>query len=70
MNGTEKQPVKNIHFEGIAFRNSAWQIPEMGYCGVQACHFDPRPTVAGWSVVPAAVNANWAENCSFTSCTF
>ena len=70
MKGTENKPVKNIRFEGITFRNSAWQIPEMGYCGVQACHFDPRPPITGWSVVPAAIKADWAENCSFTNCTF
>jgi len=70
MKGTENQPVKSIRFEGITFRNSAWQIPKMGYCGVQACHFDPRPPITGWSVVPAAVKADWAENCSFTNCTF
>jgi hypothetical protein len=70
MNGTENQPVENIHFEGITFRNSAWEIPELGYCGVQACHFDPRPPVLGWSVVPAAIKADWAQNCSFSGCTF
>jgi len=70
MNGTENKPVENIHFEGISFRNSAWEIPELGYCGVQACHFDPRPPITGWSVVPAAIKAEWAEDCSFSGCTF
>ena len=70
LKGTEGESVKGVHFEGITFRNSAWQIPQMGYCGVQACHFDPRPPVNGWSVVPAAVKAEWAENCSFSGCTF
>ncbi len=68
--GNENQHVKNIHFEGIAFRNCAWNIPEMGYCGVQACYFDPRPKNSRWSFVPAAVNAVWAENCTFLNCAF
>ncbi len=38
--------------------------------GIQACHFDPRPASDGWSVVPAAVYVKWAENCTFTRCTF
>ncbi len=68
--GTENSQLKNIHFDGIAFENSAWNIPENGYCGVQACYFDPRPDTAGWSVVPAAVYAEWAENTTFKNCTF
>ncbi|MBK6285099.1 MAG: right-handed parallel beta-helix repeat-containing protein [Draconibacterium sp.] len=70
LSGTENNPLKNIHFEGITFENSAWNIPEKGYCGVQACHFDPRPDTEGWSVVPAAVYAEWTENLSFRNCAF
>ncbi len=70
LKGTEYIPIKNIHFEGIAFENCAWNIPENGYCGVQACHFDPRPNKSGWTVVPAAVYAEWAENTTFNKCSF
>jgi hypothetical protein len=45
------------------------RFPNEGYCGVQACHFDPRPETGGWAVVPAAVSAEWAEDCSFQDCT-
>ncbi len=68
--GSEDQPVRNIHFEGITFQFSRWEIPDQGYCGVQACHFDPRPAKGGWSVVPAAVSSVWAEDISFVRCTF
>jgi len=68
--GTESQPVKNIHFEGITFQFSKWEIPEKGYCGVQACHFDPRPSTQGWAVVPPAISSVWAENVSFSGCRF
>ncbi len=70
LQGKEDAPLKNIHFEGITFRHSKWVIPEMGYCGVQACHFDPRPANSGWNVVPAAIKAEWAENCTFNHCKF
>jgi hypothetical protein len=70
LEGEENKPVKNIHFEGIQFLHSSWNIPEQGYCGVQACHYDPRPLKEGWHVVPAAVTAVWAENCTFTNCSF
>jgi hypothetical protein len=68
--GNESQSVKNIHFEGITFQYSKWEIPELGYCGVQACHFDPRPSSGGWAVVPAAVYSEWGENILFTNCAF
>ena len=68
--GSEIRPIKNIHFEGITFQFSKWEIPDGGYCGVQACHFDPRPVKGGWSVVPAAVSSVWAEDISFVGCTF
>jgi len=70
MMGDDINPVKNIHFEGIAFRHSYWPIPQMGYCGVQACHYDPRPKRNGWTVVPAAVRVEWGKDCSFKDCSF
>ena len=69
INGEEKHPIKNIHFEGISFKHCAWKIPDAGYCGVQACFFDARPK-SGWSEVPAAIKVEWAENCAFENCTF
>lgn len=68
--GEENQWVKNIHFEGITFKFSKWEIPEKGYCGIQACHHDPRPENGAWAVVPAAISAVWAENISFADCSF
>ncbi|GAA0878290.1 hypothetical protein GCM10009119_12580 [Algoriphagus jejuensis] len=68
--GEENYPVKNIHFEGITFQYSKWEIPEKGYSGIQACHFDPRPSNEGWAVVPAAIISIWSENITFTDCNF
>jgi hypothetical protein len=68
--GSEHHKARNISFEGISFSHCSWMIPETGYAGIQACHFDPRPSAEGWSVVPAAVYLKWAENCTFTNCTF
>ncbi|HRX10086.1 MAG TPA: right-handed parallel beta-helix repeat-containing protein [Draconibacterium sp.] len=70
LKGQENNLLKNIHFEGIAFENCVWNIPGKGYCGVQACHFDPRPENEGWSVVPVAVYAEWTENATFNNCNF
>ncbi len=70
LKGSEDRRIANIHFQGITFEHSAWEIPGKGYCGVQACHFDPRPDKGSWAVVPAAVHAEWADNCSFEGCSF
>ncbi len=70
LEGSEDKRVKNIHFEGIVFKHSAWQIPSLGYCGIQACHHDPRPDRDGWAVIPAAIKGEWMQGCSFTNCTF
>ncbi len=69
--GTKEQRVKNIHFEGLSFRFCSWLLPGKGYAGIQACHFDTRPLSGDiWKVVPPAVELAWAENCSFTNCSF
>ncbi len=69
--GRESAAIENLAFEGITFQYSRWNIPEMGYCGVQATHYDPRPKRhEGWNVVPAAIKGNWMTNCTFRNCTF
>ncbi|MFW6101397.1 MAG: right-handed parallel beta-helix repeat-containing protein [Bacteroidota bacterium] len=69
--GRESAPIKNLVFEGLTFQHTRWNIPEMGYCGVQATHYDPRPKrQEGWTVVPAAIKGKWMKNCTFRNCTF
>ncbi|MFO7999873.1 MAG: right-handed parallel beta-helix repeat-containing protein [Marinilabilia sp.] len=69
--GQASTPIQNMVFEGITFQYSRWKIPEMGYCGVQATHYDPRPKrQEGWTVVPAAIKGKWMQNCTFKNCQF
>lgn len=68
--GNENQLLDNIHFEGISFKHCKWEIPETGYAGIQACHFDPGKNSVGWEVVPAAISVSWSENISFRNCNF
>jgi hypothetical protein len=70
LEGNEGSRLKGIRFENIIFSYCSWLIPEKGYAGIQACHFDPRGGKAGWNVVPSAVDVQWAENCSFINCSF
>lgn len=69
--GKPEQLVRNISFEGITFKHCKWELPELGYAGIQACHFDPRGgATKEWDVIPAAIHTRWAENISFNNCRF
>ncbi len=71
LSGTKERPLKNIRFEGLVFEHSAWIIPDMGYAGIQACHFDARSEgTTGWAVVSAALQGEWVSNTTFLDCTF
>ncbi len=67
--GTERNPVRNITFDGIAFRHCSYTLPVTGYAGIQACHFDPRGGGTTWNTVPSAIEASWTENCAFNNCS-
>ena len=63
--GTPERPVRNVHFQGIAFEHTDWQLPSIGYLGIQACHHNSadrwqRP----WARLPAAICLSGAAGCS------
>jgi hypothetical protein len=69
--GTEADPVRNLHLRGLTFRHCAWNLPPHGYAGVQAGFFqwrDERHPPTGDSCIPAAVTLELAENCSIEEC--
>ena len=67
--GNQEKHVGFISFEGITFEHTAWQIPDKGYCGVQACMYDDRSkNKDGWNKVPAAIELDLANNCGFYDC--
>lgn len=63
--GQPGRPVRNLHFQGLAFRHTDWQIPHGGYHGIQASHHSsagwPEPR---WPRIVAAIAAVHAEQCS------
>jgi hypothetical protein len=68
--GREDMHASHISFSGITFEHAAWELPEKGYCGVQACMFSDRTgNQSTWSKVPAAIELNLADHCSFEQCT-
>lgn len=68
--GNKENQVGYISFEGITFEHTDWQIPNHGYCGVQACMYDDRSkNESGWSKVPATIEVDLAKNCGIYNCT-
>lgn len=68
--GNEEEHAAFMSFEGITFEYSSWSIPAAGYCGIQACMFTDRTKPGDtWSMVPAAIELNMADHCSFDRCT-
>lgn len=59
-----------ISFEGITFAHTEWNLPESGYCGIQACMFTNRANkISGWDKVPAAIELDFVQNIEFMNCT-
>ena len=69
--GIRDNPVRNLHFRGIAFQHTDWSMPPGGYRGVQACHFGSAGSKGEgrWLRMPAAIRLDDAEDCSFERCT-
>lgn len=66
VNGTQDQPVQNLHFKGLRFAFCNWQIPANGYAEGQANYHEPRTDESGIlrEIIPAALQFKWAQRCS------
>jgi hypothetical protein len=62
--GQAGRPVRNLHFQGIAFEHTDWPVPPGGYMGIQACHYSTAGSGPHWPRILAAVACTHAENCS------
>ena len=65
--GTRKAPVRNLHFRGIQFSHTAWQMPAIGYGGIQACYHGTTMDEATFGT-KVAVELTHCRGCSLTSC--
>lgn len=71
LKGNKGSPISNMHFEGISFAHTNWPLPANGYGGIQACNYDNRSNEqVEWKQIPAAIELDFAEHCTFSGCTF
>jgi hypothetical protein len=70
--GDGDRRVENLHFEGVTFAHTRFELPPHGYAGIQAGWHERRRTQddAASASMPAAVEIIGARNCSFTDCRF
>ncbi|MCX7914761.1 MAG: right-handed parallel beta-helix repeat-containing protein [Verrucomicrobiae bacterium] len=70
--GRQDQPVRNLHFHGLEFAHTDWQMPPFGFTGAQACFYIvPDPNNPSKRLrqefPPAVVDWEFAEGCSIRS---
>lgn len=65
--GTRQEPVRNVHFRGLSFENTAFPLPAFGYSEIQAAHYGPRFGQRTF-VQPVAIACVAAEACRFDRC--
>ncbi len=69
--GTESNPVRNLHFIGIQFQHADFTPPIDGWAGAQASMHERRDggdRVTERIFAPAAIQVEFAQNCSMESC--
>ena len=67
--GTEKSPVRNVHFKGLTLMHAAWPLPPGGYASGQATVHERRDRSAehqSRKMMESALTFELAEDCSFT----
>jgi hypothetical protein len=65
--GTRQAPVRNVHFQGIEFMHTAWQMPEIGYGGIQACYHGTEIDKETFATT-VAIDMSHGQGCSLTRC--
>lgn len=68
IDGTQHYPVRNLHFKGIHFADTAFLLPEIGYNGIQACYYSTTVEDAVCYAVDVALELNYCHDCTIEGC--
>jgi len=66
--GSKDSAVRNIHFDGIDFEHSSWQLPKQGYSDLWAGHYGTKYVDEPTYTLPAAIHLTYARGCSLSQC--
>lgn len=66
--GTPDAPVRNVHFQGLTFEHVAWELPKIGYMGIQAGHHGSVLHKEPLYVLPPAIGMIHARGCGLERC--
>jgi hypothetical protein len=66
--GKPERPVRNLHFRGITFSHTDWQLPANGFFPDQAGFFDTENAKRGLPVPAAAIDLQHAHHCTLEDC--
>ncbi len=64
--GRSDEPIENVHFSGLHFEHTHWQLPPRGYAPVQATFKGTTDgNIPPHADIPAAIDCRFVTNCSF-----
>lgn len=66
--GTLENPVRNLCFRGLEFGYASWQLPEIGYSGIQACFYGAKYNDEPTFAMPLAIQLTYSTHCNFEQC--
>jgi hypothetical protein len=66
--GEKGNPVRNLHFNGLRFEHTAWDLPMNGYSGIQAGHYGSKYIEEPTFALPSAIELQYLEESSFRDC--
>ncbi len=66
--GKKDSPVRNVRFEGITFAHAAWEMPYLGYNGLQAGVHGKEYMEETMYMLKPAIYLEYAQNCGFEMC--
>ncbi|MEA1952737.1 MAG: right-handed parallel beta-helix repeat-containing protein [Planctomycetota bacterium] len=66
--GSRREPVRNLHFRDIRFAHAAWKMPRIGYAGIQACYYGKTLSDGIAFAASVAIELTRAEDCSLRGC--
>jgi len=67
LRGTQRSPIRNVHFKGIDFEHANWNMPLAGYAGIQAGFNGHNYILEPTYGPPVTMLWEYAKDCSYAN---